>query len=546
VAEGMIFEHVIGVDVGKEHVRAGVFDLEGTMIGQAGCELQSWLRKDGYEELSSLDIWTSVGRAVRQAIAEADIHPSSVVSIAFDAPSSLVVFDGSHTPLPVSPDGEAGQNVIAHTDRRAVDQVRRINATRHPVLKYFGGALTPEMVPPKLLWLKENSPQTWKKAWKFLDLTDYLVWEATGTDARNLCTATCRWAYDGKNGRWDATFFRKLGLEELLNREKMTGNIFPAGTAAGELTPAAARHLGLTSATKVVVGSVDTYAAGIALTGTGFTSTPKSAALEKVMALIFGPSSSHLAVSRSPHFAQGIRGPFKNAMIPGFWLNEGGQDATGSLIDFIIQATGRYDIITAEARGRGVTVFDYLNSVVDDTKQRDMEGPAIVKDLHVFPYFLGDPPPGTTPIGRGVISGLTLDDSISAVARLYYATLQAIAYGTRRILDEINKEGFAIKRIHACGRETGNTLLLQEYADITGCEIVLPREQDTALLGAGILAAAGGGRFTSIMDAAVRMSSVRQRYQPRKKLAGFHTAKYHVFRKMSDHIRSYEEIMRRF
>jgi FGGY-family pentulose kinase len=542
----MIFEHVIGVDVGKEHVRAGVFDLEGTMISQAVSEIQSWTPKEGYLELSSSDIWASTGKAVREAVAKAYIHPSSVVSIAFDAPSSVVVFDGSLSPLPVSPEGNPEQNVIAHADRRAIDQVRRINATRHPVLKYFGGALSPEMAPPKLLWLKENSPLTWKKAWKFLDLTDYLLLEATGTDTRNLCTATCRWAYDGKNGRWDASFFRKLGMEELPGKDKIAGAILPAGSPAGELTGAAAHHLGLTSATKVVVGSVDTYAAGIALTGTGFTSTPKPAALERILAAVFGPSSSHLALSRSPHFVEGVRGPFKDAMIPGLWLNEGGQSATGSLIEFIIQSTGRYDIITAEARGRGVSIYDYLNSVVADTKQRDMEGPAIVKDLHVLPYFLGNQPPNAVPVGRGVISGLTLDDSISAVSRLYYATIQAIAYGTRQILDKMNKEGFAIKRIHVCGSESSNTLLLQEYADITGCEIVLPREQDATLLGAGILAAAGAGRFASIMDAAVRMSSVGQRYQPRKKLARYHEAKYHVFRKMLDHIRSYEEIMRRF
>jgi len=542
----MNFEYVVGVDVGTRSVRAGVFDLEGTMVSHATDETQTWRPREDYVEQSASGIWISTGRAVREAVAKADVHPSSIVGIAFDAPCSLVAVDASLSPLTVSPGGDPEHNVIACTDNRAIEQIRRINATHHPMLKYVAGNLSSQTAPPRLLWLKENQPQTWRRAARFLDLHDYLLHQATGADIRSLGAATCKWAYDAKNGRWDPTFHGKLGLEELLARDKVGSHFAPVGTIVAELSTPAAHHLGLTTATKVAMGTIDTYATGVGLIGMDFTSPPTPAALERVLALIAGSSSFHLAVSRSPHFVKGICGPFKDAMIPGFWLAEGELSATGSLIDFIIQSTGRFDIISAESRGRGVPVYEYLNSVVADAKQRDMEGPAIVKDLHVLPYFLGSHSADANPLARGIICGLTLDDSIDAVAQLYYATIQAIAYGTRHIVEAMNKDGFSIKRIHASGRGMRNTLLVQEYADITGCEIVLPREQQSTLLGTAILAAVGAGKFSTIMDAAARMSSVGQRYQPRKKHAAFHNAKYQVFRKMHDNIQSYEEIMERF
>ncbi len=542
----MIFEYVIGVDVGTGSVRAGVFDLEGSMVAYATRDIQIWRPRDDYVEQSSADIWLRTGEAVREAVARAGIHPSTVVGISFDATCSLVALDADFEPITVSPTERPEQNVVVWMDHRAVDQARRINATRHPMLKYVGGAMSPEMEPPKLLWIKENLPLTWRRAAKFLDLADFLTLQSTGMDVRSLCTTVCKWAYDGKNGRWDSSFYRKLGMEELIARDKIGDRILPMGSFIDELTPAAAHHLGLTTATRVAVGIIDAHAGGIGVMGMGFTSTPKPAALERVLALIGGTSSCHMAVSRSPHFIRGIWGPYKNAMIPGLWLTEGGQSATGSLVDFIIQSTGRHEIITAEARGRGLSVYDYLNSIVAETKQRDMEGPAIVKDLHILPYFLGNRSPHADPIARGIICGLSLNDSINAVARLYYATIQAVAYGTRQIIEAMNDGGFAIKRIHACGGGTRNPLWLQEHADITGCEVILPKEPEAVLLGTAILAAVGAGRFATIMEAAVRMSAVGHRFQPQKKHTRFHDAKYKVFRKMYSHLRSYRRIMEGF
>jgi FGGY-family pentulose kinase len=542
----MTNEYVISVDAGTGSVRAGIFDLSGAMLSHSSKEITLWRPQEHFVEQSSADIWQAACFSIRDAIQKAGISPSSVIGISYDATCSLVALDANDKPITVSPTGNPEQNIIVWMDHRAISQAERINATKHRVLKYVGGKISPEMEPPKLLWIKENLPATWKQAAKFLDLADFMTYRSTGVDARSLCTTVCKWTYDGEKLQWDRSFFKKVGLEELLDDNKIGTEVWPMGTCIGNLTEEAAMQLGLTTQTKVAVGIIDAHAGGIGVMGMGFEKTPKASELEKIVALIGGTSSCHMAVSREPKFIGGIWGPYKSAMIPGLWLTEGGQSATGSLLDFIIRNNNKYELIAEEAKQRNLTVYEYLNEVVAELKQREKRGPELTKEINMLPYFLGNRSPNADPTARGIISGLTLDDSLETVAKLYYATIQAIAYGTRHIIEEMTKHGYKIKRIHACGGGTKNPLWLQEHADITGCEIILPKEPEAVLLGSAILAAAGAGKFNSIEEAAVKMSGVGEKYLPNKKHARFHQAKYQVFRKMYEHFREYKKCLEAF
>ena len=539
-------EYVIGVDVGTGSVRAGIFDLRGRMLAHAAKEITLWRPQENFVEQSSEEIWQAACYSVRTALQQAGISPAAVVGISYDATCSLVALDASDQPLTVSPSGNAEQNIIVWMDHRALEQAGRINATKHRVLKFVGGKISPEMEPPKLLWLKENLPATWKNAAKFFDLADFMTYRSTGIDVRSLCTTVCKWTYDGEKLSWDRSFFKKLGLEDLLTKNKIGMQVWPMGSYIGNLTPKSAVELGLTTQTKVAVGIIDAHAGGIGVMGMGFDQTPKAAELEKIVALIGGTSSCHMAVSREPKFIAGIWGPYKSAMIPGLWLTEGGQSATGALLDFMIRNNNQYDSLTAAAQQKNFTIYEYLNELIAGLKRREQKGPELVKDINILPYFLGNRSPNADPAARGIISGLTLDDSVETIAKFYYATIQAIAYGTRHIIEEMNQHGYKIKRIHACGGGTKNPLWLQEHADITGCEIILPKEPEAVLLGSAILAAVGAGKFAALEEAAVKMSGVGQRYVPNKKFAKFHAAKYRVFRKMYEHFKEYRNSLKKF
>jgi len=149
-------EYVIGVDVGTGSVRAGIFDFQGNMLAHAAKETTLWRPQENFVEQSSEDIWQAACFSVRAAIQQAGISPAAIIGISYDATCSLVALDASDQPLTVSPSGHAEQNVIVWMDHRARKQAERINATKHRALKFVGGKISPEMEPPKLLWLKEK------------------------------------------------------------------------------------------------------------------------------------------------------------------------------------------------------------------------------------------------------------------------------------------------------------------------------------------------------------------------------------------------------
>jgi len=314
------------------------------------------------------------------------------------------------------------------------------------------------------------------------------------------------------------------------------------GARAGSLTAQAAGELSLPEGTTVGVGIIDAHAGGIGSLGMaggaeGFSPTQ----LERTLALIGGTSSCHMATSPEPRFVEGVWGPYYGAMIPGWWLTEGGQSATGALLDHVIDNHAYAARLRREAEEQGVTIYELLNRRVAELMETS--GAAITTDLHVLPYFHGNRSPRADAHARGTVSGLALDSSFDSLARIYLATIQAIAYGTRHIIEALNSRGYRIDRIHACGGGTKNPLWMQQHADITNCEIYVAHDSEPVLLGAAILAAVAAGRHGSIVEAMGAMSPRAEVIAPRPADAGFHARKYEVFKLMYEHQLDYKRLM---
>lgn len=535
-------EFVIGIDAGTGSVRAGVFDLKGKMHGYGVAPIKIWRPLNDFVEQSSDNIWQSAGKAIRIAMTNGGVKKESIKSISFDATCSLVALDSNDKPVTISPTGRNEQNIIVWMDHRAKTETDFINSTRHPVLRYVGSKMSPEQEPPKLLWIKKNLRNTWNKTAKFLDLADYLTYRASGIDMRSLCTVVCKWGYLGHKsqyGNWDKSFYSRIGLPELLIRNKIGNKIRPMGTTIGHLTRRSASELGLEPDTMVGVGIIDAHAGGIGVIGVPL-SRNKHLRLENVLSLIAGTSTCHMVVSKKPVFVPGVWGPYFSAMIPGMWLTEGGQSATGSLIDFILQTNSLYDSLNKIAKSKGLMLSEYLNNHLDKLIRKDK---FLTKDINILPYFHGNRSPRANPEAKGCISGLTLNNNIDTYATQYLATIQSIAYGTRHIIEEMNKHGYKVKVIAACGGLTKNRYYLQEHASITGCEIYIPKEEEAVLLGTAILAACADNRFESIEDACMKMSSAHGVIKPDKSYAGYHNKKYQVFKMMYDHQMAYTKKM---
>jgi FGGY-family pentulose kinase len=544
----------LGVDVGTASVRAALFDEKGRRYGMGTETIRLFFPEEELVEQSSDDIFQAAGKAIRQALEQAGVPPSSVRGIGFDATCSLVALDGDDRPVSVSPTGKDQQNVIVWMDHRAIREAEAINATQHEVLRYVGGVISPEMEIPKLLWLKRHLRKSYERAARFFDLPDFLVYRATGQDVRSQCTTVCKWTYLGHEnageGRWSESFFREVGLEDLLadGARKIGARVRPLGKLAGTLTETAAAELGLVSGIPVGVAIIDAHAGGLGLLGAGLTAEELSPeVLERRVALIGGTSSCHLAVSREPRFVPGVWGPYFSAMLPGLWLTEGGQSATGALIDHTIRSDAHFESLQRQALAGATTVYELLNRRLDALAEKLDAGsfPALLTEgLHVLPDHHGNRSPRADPTLRGMVSGLKLSSSVDALSLLYLATIQGIGYGTRHIIETMNASGYRIETIVACGGDTKNAVFLREHADATGCRVLLPEEPEAVLLGSAILGAVASGRYESVSRAMSAMTRPARILEPGSgTIRSFHDAKYEVFRQLHHDQLAYRKIM---
>ena len=251
-----------------------------------------------------------------------------------------------------------------------------------------------------------------------------------------------------------------------------------------------------------------------------------------------------MVVANEARFIPGVWGPYFSAMIPDLWLNEAGQSATGSLIDHVIFSHARSAELREEAKTQDRTIYGLLNDRLDALATNVDFPAALTNTLHVLPYFHGNRSPLADPTLRGMISGLTLGDTVDDLALLYLATIQAVAHGTRDIINALNEYDYRIDTIFACGGGTKNPVFLREHADITGCRIVLPQEPEAVLLGAVILAAVAGGAFGSVLEAMSAMSRAGQTIAPSGGgIARYHNAKHAVFRRMYDDQLAYRALL---
>lgn len=538
--------YFIGVDVGTGSARAGVFDLTGRMVGQASRAIELYRPKADFVEQSSDNIWQAVCNAVRDAVNQADINPIQVKGIGFDATCSLVVLDKEGQPLTVSPSGRTEQNIIVWMDHRAIAQAGRINATKHRVLDFVGGIISPEMQTPKMLWLKQHMPTTWANAGYLFDLPDFLTWRATQDATRSLCSTVCKWTYLGHEQRWDKSYFKQIGLEDVLEHDaaKIGSDVKMMGEPLGHgLTQRAAGEMGLIAGTAVSVSIIDAHAGTLGTLGaTGVSG--EVADFNRRVALIGGTSSGHMAMSRTARFIGGVWGPYYSAILPEYWLNEGGQSATGALIDHVIQSHPCYQDLLAQAKAQGQTIYEALNAILRRMAGEPEDIAFLTQDIHMLPYFHGNRSPRANPTLTGTLTGLKLSRTPEDMALHYLATLQAIALGTRHIIETMNHSGYSIDTIMASGGGTKNPLFVQEHANATGCAMLLPEESEAMLLGGAMMGTVAAGVFDTLAEAMSAMSRIGKTVTPQtNKIKSYYDRKYRVFHELyNDHMK-YRRLM---
>lgn len=522
---------LIGVDVGTGSARAGVFDADGRLLGVGKHPVTIWHEPGDIVEQSSEQIWQAVCHAVREAVAASGVSPAAIRGIGFDATCSLVVIGPQGQGVAVGPSGDPARNVIVWMDHRAQAEAEEINAGGHAVLDYVGGRISPEMETPKLLWLARNLPESFAGAAHFLDLSDYLTWRATGSLARSSCTVACKWTYLAHERRWDAGYFRAIGLGQLAEEgfARIGTEVVSPGRPLGTVTPAAAQELGVTSQAVVAAALIDAHAGGL---GTLGVTTPDRGAADPTqrLAYIFGTSACSMASTRQAVPVPGVWGPYYDAMLPGLWLNEGGQSAAGAALDHLIHLHRDAPAIAAQAAARGQSLMTAVATRAAALAASPSATILGLGDLLVVPEFLGNRSPFAEPDARAIVTGLGLDRGEDSLARLYIAGLAGIGYGLRQLLDRFAQNGLTISMIVASGGAAQSQLACQMLADSTGLPVALPEAPEPVLLGSAMLAAMASGTHPDAPSAMARMSGRARVYSPAGgEIAQLHAARFKSF-----------------
>jgi D-ribulokinase len=521
----------VGVDVGTTSARAGVFDETGNLLSTARHPIAIWHDAGDIVEQSSSDIWAACVASVRAAMAEGAIPPVSVKGIGFDATCSLVALDRTANPLTVSMSGDSRRNVIVWMDHRATAEARLVNDTQDEVLRYVGGSISPEMEIPKILWLKRHLPSSYGAAGHFFDLADYLSFRATGSTARSVCTLACKWNFLAHERRWSDSYFERIGLGEFVSdgHAKIGTEIVIPGTPLGRgLTRPVAFELGLLEGTPVGASLIDAHAGGVGTIG-GRAAIGESVDVCSRLAYIMGTSACIMATTTEPCFVPGVWGPYHSGMVPGFWLNEGGQSAAGAAIDHLIRSHPAYTEAAASARDAGLEILEFLEKRIVSRMGGVGSAALLARDIHVLPEFLGNRSPYADPDSRAVIAGLDLDSDIGAMERLFVAGLCGLAYGLADVVDAFRSDGVASSMMVMSGGAGRSPLVRQIMADTTGLTVALPQTQEPVLLGAAMLGAVASGAFASIRDVMASMSAIgRLSEASAPGIADFHRSKRRV------------------
>eukprot|EP01135_Chromosphaera_perkinsii_P001755 Nk52_evm24s210 gene=Nk52_evmTU24s210 len=562
--------YYIGVDVGTGSVRAAVLDAQGRLLSKACKDIATRSYGGGlFYEQSSMDIWARTCECVRECMEVLGIGKSCIQGICFDATCSLVVLGGGGRGCEVSKGGleeeEVCQNgdlvwdVVLWLDHRAIAEAEYLTKLDFDGLKYIGGVMSPEMEIPKLMWLLKNKGKEWMKSVDYvMDLCDFLTFKATSnSDIRSSCSLTCKWTFlppdryesfltsagSYREKRtvpegWDRQMLASVGLTEEVMGEGLckmgTKVLDPGDPIPGGLSEEAAILLGLVPGTAVGVGIIDAHAGSLGVIGSVLKEEKEddeahhgeSIEFRSRMAMISGTSTCHMGYSPRPVFVDGVWGPYFSVAIPGMWLNEAGQSVAGKALDAAVCGHFAFETLFGKNPDMGY-VYRELDKYIQSSKFCKVPGEcyygARCESLHVIPDFHGNRSPWARSDMKGIMCGLTLshmyepdystsgkqDSCMQNLCEVYLASVQGLAYGTKHIIDELNAKGYCISDIIISGGLSNNELYLREHCFATQCDVYVPREQDSVLVGCGMLAAVAAGSFSDVPQAMKKMGGAR-------------------------------------
>ena len=263
------------------------------------------------------------------------------------------------------------------------------------------------------------------------------------------------------------------------------------------------------------------------------------------LAYIMGTSACIMATTEEPCFVPGVWGPYYSGMVPGFWLNEGGQSAAGAAIDHLLKSHPGHAEASAAARSEGVDLIEFLERRIIARAGGASRAALLARDVHVLPEFLGNRSPYADPDTRAVIAGLDLDSDSVRWSGCSSPACAGSPMGLPRSSRPLPRMASIAGMMIMGGGASRSPLVRQIMADTTGLTVALPQTKEPVLLGAAMLGAVAGGAYASIGETMAKMSALGRKSEPTTPdIAAFHARKREVYKLLREVDRGSRAAMR--
>ena len=444
--------YVLGIDVGTTSVKVilvsneGIIDEETTYHDLLS-PYPNWAEED------ATVWWENIKAAVTEITGR---HPDKVKEIAAIGCSGMVP-----AIVLLDKNGEPIRNTIQQNDARAISQIEKIKNTinQETLFQRTGGTTNQQHILPRLLWVKENEPETWAKIDLIMGSYDFAVFKLTGAKSLEINWAVESGSYDIHTNEWIQEDLESIGIH-LDWLPQVNESIKVVGTTLPEME----KEMGIPGGIPVIAGSADhvasTLAAGMIQNGD--------------LLIKFGGAGDILYCVDEIITSQKLF--FDYHIVPGEYLLNGCMAASGSLVKWFTN-----DIIESDSP----SVFRELDT------QAELIPPAS-EGLIILPYFLGEKTPIFDPTARGVMFGLTLSHT---KAHIFRAILEAVIYGFRHHIEVIREAGFEPKQIMATNGGAKSKFWCQIAADVLGEKICSFPSHPGSALGVAFLAGKSIGLF---------------------------------------------------
>jgi L-ribulokinase len=544
-------KYAMGVDFGTESGRAlivevasgqelasAVYAYENGVIDEVlpGTRIRlgpDWALQDPEDYIRTFK------RAVPAVLRKTGVDPADVIGVGIDFTAcTMLPVKRDGTPLCTLPELRRNPHswVKLWKHHAAQPEADRINATARRMgetwLGRYGGKISSEWFFSKALQILDEAPEIYGAADRLIEAADWVVWQLTGVETRNSCTAGYKAMWSKREGFPRQEYFAALDprLARVID-EKMSRRIASLGQKAGELTPQAAKWTGLRAGTAVAVANVDAHV-----------SVPAAAVTEPGrMVMIMGTSICHMLLGRETREVEGMCGVVEDGIVPGLFGFEAGQSGVGDIFAWFVDNAVPPEYHAA-ARKQKLDLHQYLER--EAGRLRPGESGLLALD-----WWNGNRSVLVDVDLTGLLLGATL---ATRAPEIYRALIEATAFGTRMIVEAFDKNGVAVNELVACGGlPEKNALLMQIYADVSGREIKVTASKQTPALGSAMFGAVAAGRgvggYASIYEAAPKMARLKKAsFRPNAADQRTYDGLFREYKALHDHFgRGGNDVMKR-